>query len=49
MMKSSGLNSERAHLEFFIVWFSQLKCIEKDHKTQDMGAENVYIYIISYS
>ncbi len=25
------------------------KCIQNDHKSQDMGAENVYIYRISYS
>ncbi len=29
----------------FTAWFSRLKCIKSDRKIQDMGAENVYIYI----
>ncbi len=43
------LNSARVQLEcYFTAWFSRLKCIKNDSKIQDMGAENVYIYI-SYS
>ncbi len=30
----------------FTAWFSRLKCIKSDHKIQDMGAENVYIYVL---
>ncbi len=26
-------------------WTAMLKCIKKDRKIQDMGAENVYIYV----
>ncbi len=36
----------------FTARFSQLKCLKLvkiDHKIQDMGADNVYIYLISYS
>ncbi len=29
----------------FTAWFCLLKCIKKDRKIQDMGAENVYIYV----
>ncbi len=44
-----GLNGARAHLERVLsLHGSVLKCIKNDHKIQDMGAENVYIYI-SYS
>ncbi len=40
------LNSARAQLEcYFTAWFSRIK---NDRKIQDMGTENVYIYI-SYS
>ncbi len=47
MLKSSGLNSAHAHLESVLSLHDE--CIKKDHKIQDIGAENVYIYIISYS
>ncbi len=30
----------------FTAWLSLLKCIKNDHKIQDMGVENVYIYIL---
>ncbi len=40
-----GLNGARAHLERVLSWFSRLKCIKNDRKIQDMGAENVYIYV----
>ncbi len=36
----------------FTARFSQLKCLKLvkiDLKIQDMGADNVYIYLISYS
>ncbi len=32
----------------FTAWFCLLKCIKSDRKIQDMGEENVYIYV-SYS
>ncbi len=35
-----GLNSAHAHLECVLI-----KCIKNDRKIQDMGAENVFIYV----
>ncbi len=40
-----GLNGARAHLECILSLHGRLKCIKSDRKIQDMGAENVYIYI----